>query len=706
MPTNAPDKAFMVRDFTPGYLDSPESDTLPWGATPDAKNAFLYNVDVAQRRAVMGRRPGSRLVHTTAAVAEKVWDGLFEWAHAGSRTLLGVIDGTLHSVDVVGASVTSIGSGWTAGNPARVTPFRSDAFVYDGAYQRRWDGTTLYEVGSAAPGTITNMAAGAGTVTGTYEALYTWYNANRDRHSSPSDITATLVLAGQGRTHTKPASAAPSWATHWGTWVRRTDTSELNFFFVANTAIATAGYTETVTDVVRQRGDVAPLPSSHDAPPGAWLVLNEFKGYGIGILDGSDSYYTSAVGDLESWSPKNKFPVSRATGEYLCWAKEFGTEMLLGTSHRMWRLVNDEPPFVAQPVHPRFGNVSQDACLEVDGWFYGWDRIAGPYRTNLVEWQQLGLHRIDDTLETINRTALAGIKCVYAEKQGLIGWAVPTSGSARRRTILWYHIELGCWLPPQTGLEYGSLTAFTDASGTLGVYCGDYWGRVLELFSGAKEGVPTTSPTDNLRKAAVVSATSSTVTVNNSVLSLYTTGSGLAGLPVAAVSGAGVWQWRTIKSNTANVITLDTTNGAPWNTVPDDSYTVVVGGIEWFWWTPWIDFALPHLTKTLQHLYVQARATSSDHLLEIKMRFNNDEGVVENIEFAFNPALTAGIWDSGRWDEALWAETQRQLRKRKIQRSPISCQIRFSNAYPDQELTIPLYGLSADPLPGMQVASA
>lgn len=701
-----PQKGYWVRDFTPGYLDSPESDTLPGGATPDGKNGFLYNIDVTRVRAVLGRRMGSRLLFTTAVASEKAWDGLFEWQHDGTQTLLGVCNGELFSVDAVsGAAPTSIGTGWTAGNAVRMTPFRNDAFVYDGDYMRRWDGTTLYDVGSGAPGTLANMTVQAGPgVTGTYESFYTWYNANRDRHSSPSALTTAVVFANETRRHTKPASAAPAWATHWGIWVRRTDTSELNVFHVMNVLVATGTQDETVSDTVRQRNQVAPLPSANDAPPGAWAIMTEHKGYAIGILDGADSFYASKLGDAESWHPRDNFPVSRATGEYLSWAKQYGTEMLMGTSHRTWRLENEQVPFKPVPVRARYGNVSQEACLEVDGRFYGWDRIHGPYVTDLVEWRALGRNKIDTFLSTLNPTALGGIRAAHAEKYGLILWAVPTGASSRKRTILIYNYYLDCFYPLMTGLEYASLAEFTSTNG-IGMYLGDYWGRVFELFSGSKEGVPTTAPTDNLRSGDVVSATSSTLTVDNALLNLYTTGSGLAGLPVAVKSGAGAWQWRTIKSNTASVITIDTVNGSPWDNVPDDTYTFIVGGIEWYHWTPWIDYGLPHMAKKLQYLYIQARSTSTEHELDVRLRFNNDNGEVLTDAFAFDVALGAGIWDVGLWDVATFAETQRQVKKRSVLRSPVSLQIRFSNYNPDEEIKIPLYGLTADTLPGMQVPS-
>jgi len=706
MSHNRPGGQLWARDFTPGFLDSPERDTLPLGATPEAKNGFLYAIDLANPRATMGRRPGSALVTPTAMTPLACVDGLFEWRRSATDPqLLAVCYGELREVSVETGVTTLIGSGWTPDFVTRMTPFRNDAFIYDGSFQRRWDGTTLFEVGSGPPTGLTNMAAGVGTLTGTYEAVYTWYNSNRDHHSSPSAPTSTLALVGQGRSHTKPASAAPTWATHWGVWVRRTDTFELNFFFVKINLIAAAADLETVSDTARQRGALAPLPSSHDAPPGPWSVLTEYKGFGIGILTHSDSYYASAQGDLESWHPAHKFPVSRAVGDDLCWCRSYGTTLLIGTSHATWKLLGDAVPLRLDPVHARYGNVSQEACLEVEGKFYGWDRIKGPYVTDLSTWRPLGLNRIDGLLATVNRTVLDGIKAIYVEAFGLIGWIVPTDNlTIRRRTLLWYHVALDAWLPPQTGLEYGSITEFTDAGGTLGVFLGDFWGRIYRLFTGSKEGVPTTTPDDNVREAAVISATASTVTLDVGALALYTTGSGLAGLPVAVLSPAGTWQWRRIESNTADTIIIDTTNDAPWETIPDATYVAVIGGIEWFWWTPWIDFGLPHLNKKLDHLYVQAGSTGA-HPLTVRLRFNNDEGVVESLTYTFDVGRQAGIWDVSLWDVALWGQIQRQMKKKQIPRTPLTVQVQFSNYRPDQEMRIALYGLTADPLPGMQVPS-
>jgi hypothetical protein len=44
-----PEFDYQVRSFHPGFLDSPEPDTLPHGATPDAKNCLFGSIQLRGR---------------------------------------------------------------------------------------------------------------------------------------------------------------------------------------------------------------------------------------------------------------------------------------------------------------------------------------------------------------------------------------------------------------------------------------------------------------------------------------------------------------------------------------------------------------------------------------------------------------------------------------------------------------------------------
>jgi hypothetical protein len=692
-----------VRDFAAGLMDTPESDRIPLGATPDAYNEDFDKVD-KNGTATLKKRSGSKLITPTTFAAGKAFDGLFEFRRTGSSPrLLGVCNGALAEFDGID-TMTAVagGGGFAVGNTARACFFRSNAIVFDGAQNKRYDGTTVYDLGYIAPTSVTNMTAvapsGAG-VTGTYESYYVWYDQTMDHESSPSAITSAVVFAAQARRHTKPGGAPPANVTHWRAYVRRTDTNEFNFFRAATVAIGTANVNEEVSDTARRDAGAGPYSADNDPPPGAFAILQTWKGYGIGVLPNDDSYYVSKVGDLESWNPRNKFPVNRGDGEAITSILPYGTDILVHKGHATWRLLGDTLPFKLDPIKSNWGNVSQESGIEVDGKFFGWDREKGPYETDTVNFTSLVDGWITQLLATVNRTALSGIRAVCDETAHVIKWAVPVIGSTRRRMILKYHVGLKAWLPPDTGLEYGALCTFTNSTGELGVYMGDYWGRIFKLGSGDREGVrDASSGATAVGPVPVTSATATTVTC--AAATFDTTGSGLAGLPVAAVSPAGDWQWRRVESNTGTAITLDTVNDNPWTTVPDSTYLIVVGGIRWFRLTPWIDFGIPEVSKALLQFFLQGKATSSTNAIDVHARYNDDEGTIRSTDFSFPVGNLSGVWGEMIWGSGLWGTTNRRTRKGRLGVSAFSVQFRFSNYLPDQPVAVTAYGVTADGIPG------
>ena len=114
-------------DFSPGFLDTPDPVTLPPGATPDARNAFLYRLEMAgtgNRRATMGMRPGHTLLTPDRAPAAGTGKGCTSsgpsWRRASCSPRLRPawfwFDGTSAWVAFTGA--TGYGSqGAPAGSP-------------------------------------------------------------------------------------------------------------------------------------------------------------------------------------------------------------------------------------------------------------------------------------------------------------------------------------------------------------------------------------------------------------------------------------------------------------------------------------------------------------------------------------------------------------------------------------------------------------
>lgn len=701
-----PDLDVFVRDFSAGFLDTPESDTLPTGATPDAANAVFTHGTTSgdAKRATMQKRPGSRMLNATVIAASKAVTGLVEFAPLTAAVqFLAACDVNVWKYDESTATFTGLfggggGPGIVSGSLVRFLCVRGQLYICDGTSVIRYNGTTSYAAGLTTPGAAPTLAATTGPgVTGTFEGYAVWYDTNTDHESSPSAVCTPVELTNEQRLWTIPAGTPPSAATHWRVYCRRTDTGETDYYRAATTAIGTSTVTEAVLDAARRTP--GPRPNVNDPPPG-FAFMGSWKGFGIGVKTDGDYFYVSKAGDLQSWHPSDVLPVL-VGGRSITAGHNVGEEFLLQSPNKSWRLTGDAMPLVPKEVSESFGCVTQEAGLEAADAFWGWDERKGPYvaSKDLATWTSLTDGRIETILATVNRTAFASIRAGHDSVHHLIVWAVPTGTSTRCRTLLAYDYLVGAWLPPITGLEYASLGAWTKTDGAHGFYAGDQWGRVYELFSGTREGVPTGTWAV---VADVTGATADTVTAAAGVF--YWTESGLVGLPVALVSPAGEWQWRRILSNTGYTITLDTTNDTAWGTVPASPFTgwtVVVGGINWYWKTPWYDFGAPDKKKRGGFFTLQGKAAAAAHEIDVQLYLDDNEGAVSDKAFTFPITGGAGVWGEGIWGEgiwgtSLWGTIARRMRKQRIHRSFFTCQFQFANAYPDQEIAITGYRIEAD----------
>lgn len=692
MSRTRPDVRLEIDSFADGFLDSPEEDSLPPGATRDAKNMLLIRVQRDGRvRAILRKRLGSRLVNPTAIAAGKAGDGIFAYEREdGDSELIVMVNGALYKWDgTTGFTALTDGGGFTAGNRATALQFKNNLIVMDGSAQKRYDGTACLDVGADRDEDPPTLAAGAGTgLTGTYEGYWVGYDPAMDHETSPSEVSAAVALANQDRSWTQPAHALPAHYTHWRVYCRRTDTNEANFFRVFTEVIGTTVVTESISDAARR--DPGPAPNSNDKPP-VFAFAAEHLGYRLGFPANSSDMYVSKLLDPESQHPRDVFPIGgKGDTKPVRSAHKVGEEFIVAKPTRSYRLEGDRSPFTIRGIKSSLGAVSARSGVEVGDWWYDWDGVKGPYRTNTVQWETLGDARIERILATINRQALHLIECAHYKTLSLILWAIPTT-STRKRTILPYHTTLGRWLPPITGLEYSALTQFTTPDGDYGVYFADEWGRVWELFSGERDG-----PADGDTEATITAATAGTITAAGAAFS--TTGSGLAGVPALVVSPAGVEQWVRIASNTATVLTLDTTNGPSLSPVPDPTsgtWRVIIGGIDWYWWTPRFTGGDPFTEKSRGWFYLQAGVTSADHELRVDLRFNRAVGIRDTFRFTFTPSGL--VWGVGQWGEDPWGDSgERQTLSQRMPRAYFDAAFRFSNYYPDQPIEIAWVRCTAD----------
>jgi hypothetical protein len=695
---------FLNRDFSPGYLDTPESDTLPLGATPSARNAVFVSILNQADGGVVARirkRKGYTLIAPTAMSVGDPVQAMFDFnREVGTSEMLAVCDGQLYrwdgldTFDAIGAAAFST----TA--RVRMMAFKNNVVIMDGTTTKRYNGTDLLDMGFAAPTGAPGLATtGVGTVTGTYEGYAVWYDSTMDHESSPSAVSSQVTFAAQQRRWSKPAGAPPANVNFWRIYSRRVDTNEVNYFLTATVAIGTATVDEQLSDTARVDAGAGPLTSSNNPPP-AFAFMGLYKDHGIGVKTGESYFYVSKQGDLESQHPSDKFSVERGIGKALRSVTQYGTETLLCKPNRTYRLVGDKKPFRVELIHSEIGNVSQESAIEIERLLYGWDEQRGPYVTDLVNWNTLADNRIQNILSGLNRDNVEDIRAEHVPELNLVVWILSTSATqARRRTMLAYNYKLGKWCPPITGLEFASMCRFTTATEGVKLYVGDYWGRVYRMFDGDSDGAPVSS----LLEATVTGASSSSVTVDVSGgTTLYTGGNGLAGQRVLVESPAGAYQWRRIQSNTADTITLDTTNDSAWTTTPSAGWTVYLGATEFYWWTPWIDFGAPELLKRGGYVLVEGRSSATADVLEVLARFNGDEGIAAEFDFSFT--TSGGIWGESEWGTALWGARQRRIKKQRINRSFYAIQLGFRSYRAERPVDIVAYGVEGDPRPRRRAA--
>lgn len=713
-----PELDYLVDNFAPGYMDSPEPQRVPKGATPDAKNCLFSKLQLSpERTANIKKREGARLLTTSAVVAGQGFDGLYEFRKVGqtSGRLVGVVGGKVYYWDNVSAFV-QIGATapFLVGTKVVFHVQRNLLFIMDGTSTRAWDGilaADLFTPGEVAPTGAPALTTSAGPgVTGTYEGLAVWYDSVHDHETSPGPLSAQVVLAAQTRNWAKPAGAPGANYDKWRVYCRRVDTNEVYYKLVATVAIGTATVAESLSDAGRNLAGLAPLPLSNDVPAQTYITAVEFQGYRIAVATNDDQIAVSKLLDPQSQKASDLIGVARGAGGEVRSLFKFNTDCVVQKASRSYRLKGDRMPFIPEEVHSTFGNVGPTSAVEVKGKFYAWDEEKGPYWTDLqTNWNPIGTARIQSTIDTVPKTFARYIDCVHLKSLNLVIWSVPNT-TGRRRTLIAWHTELETWLPPITGLEYATLATFVDTNGMTNLYIGDYWGRLFQYFTDNVEGVPS-----GTLIARVSASTASTVTVDNVVTinadgsltigaaaTFYTTGDGLKGIPVLHLTTGGTAQWRRVQSNTATILTLDTTNDAPWTNNPVAGDLIVVGGIEWYWRAPVITWGEPYRKKKGGYVAVQARPGSASFRLRIAglMEGLVTQGFLKNFSFA-----TSSAWGAGLWGSMLWGAGNSALLKTRIQRSFYGFSFELWNPFPNQPIEIISARVTADTLKRRWVGS-
>jgi hypothetical protein len=252
----------------------------------------------------------------TQAFGSSEWPLAFFSFQNLSGTIKLIADTQTNVYSFTSSTKTSI---YTKGGGALQSSFNSVAnIVYwcDGVNAKKWDGTTVTNMGIVAPSITPGLSFSAGSLSPTvgYKYVYVFKNSSTGHISTASASSAssgvqtskniTVQANGSGDTQVDKID------------VYRTADGGAQYFFVAeinNPGTGTWNYVDSTADSGLNTALIAPLALVNNPPPSGISLLTWYAGR-LWAASGNTLYYSGGPDTLngvgtEAWPPINNFPV-------------------------------------------------------------------------------------------------------------------------------------------------------------------------------------------------------------------------------------------------------------------------------------------------------------------------------------------------------------------------------------------------------------
>lgn len=698
-----PKRLFEQMDNWAGGINTAaNADALPPGVSPRGRNSALTAISINPPRALVSKRRGGSPALTTPLTDEPTIIGqfFFEKSDGNDYHVLVCGDGSLRKRLTDGSSAIIDAAAFTAGetNLPSFAVANDFLFITLGDEKKKFDGTTLSAFGLEALDAPTATAtAGGAMATGDYDVLLTGYNEDSG-HESPISTSVEVTLSGGNLSiDVDWTTPADSQITHVRVYIRQQSRGP-NFYRVVAGAtpapdagtggfpIATLSTLLDISDTQLENfTELAPATGANVPPPdGAasptWHRSRMF------VHDGRNVYW-SEIEKPESFNITNDYePINPDDGDeivaltsahdVLMVFKRTGTFKIVGSDPNSWEI---------EEISPRVGAVNQQSIV-THGATYWWDRQQGP-----VAWAgegkpvPIGVPLIGPTIdpELLNKERLQFIVAAVddAPSRQRILWALPELGETRNTMILPFNVMLGVWESDGWDpFDVASMAVANDSVGTPWVFIGGYSGRLFQWEDATNDGVPEAA----VNTGTVASATSTTITcLDEEGASPAWVVDELKELYAYAISSDGLdVQRRRITANTADTITVS----PAWGSDPNDTFTFVVGGIDFQWDTPWMLGDAPFHKKRYEFLFIQASSPDSGVPVNIDVFFSYD---LLNVARAVSyELLGAVVYDTAIYDRDRYASAVLDDDRIRMSKTGKAWRARIRNINPDQELTL------------------
>lgn len=684
-----------LESWQDGVITAGETDQIPPSSVPLAYNAILGSLGPG--KAIFAKRSGFTTVNATPLTGSAPILGLFNFRERtgtdyASMRVVTTDAGEVATIDTLDAVTVVDAAGLTSGTHyPDFAVMNNLCFLCNGVEAKKITGGLLQLWGITRPtvGTLSAIASvTTGNPNGTYELRCTFGNSVTGVESSGSDTaTATVTVANKViNVSNIPVSTDPQVDTRY-IYIRNTST--MTQFYRALTIANNTATTGAINTLDSALTVIIPGSASNDPPPATITTCAVHKNR-MFVATATTLYYSN-VGKPEAFNLVSQYEdVNKDDGQKITGLVSINGVLLILKENSTFVLEGETPStWAIQLVDGRVGCIGPRARTVGAGNVYWWSPLRGP-----VQWapggvvNAIGTDLIGPTIgeDGVNTANMASICVAADDTQQRVLFAVPGVGQARNTIILPFQMKLQRWESDRWDpFDISALGMAEDASQVRRLQLGGYSGQVWQYGADGRDGVESGTHTGTF-----VASASSISSITDATATFNTTGGGLVERKVTILSSD--YQHMTtvrpyITANDATSLTLSTSVSG---FAIGETYTYIVGGMDFQMESHTRDLGHPFLKKRFEFAYLATRPQGSAML--VTMLVNAQDGQATSA----NNTSSASMWDTAVWDDSYWSGLVTIYSKYRIGKTGMSMQMRVRNPYVDEGLAIVKMGCRAE----------
>lgn len=388
-------------------------------------------------------------------------------------------------------------------------------------------------------------------------------------------------------------------------------------------------------------------------------------------------------------SPATNFQIF--DGKINCYRRCFGT-LIIGTDKSLWVQNGNFADVEPRKFSSKIG-ILNNRCAAGESILYIVATNRKVYSITPTDFSQNEMRLSDDLsfivgplFDQIGSSASDDVCIEYYNKSnvGKLAICAPI-GSLENNKVIVYNETQSLLKQKAVWQPWDNINAAAikqmSIDGEIGIYSGDYNGFIWKLDD------PTLNGDGTEQNGTCTSSTATTITDSSQTWDVNE----LVGCSVRIIEGYGSDQVRTVVSNTADTITVD----SAWGNNPNTTSIFTVGGYDSYHYTNWkVVTGTYEVLKRLWFIWVNANA-SGNYTVKLITQFDFNTTTTDQIELNISLQSDNAIWGSFDWGAGIWgarAVFEDRFRQLELFRA---VRFGFSNRYAGQPFQINGFSISA-----------